>query len=90
MLCYNRIIKGSKKTNREGEKKTMERTIITVKANSYNDFCYKLRSMYIWDVIVKSGGCRYKLYDNISGKIVASYDERKDHGLVYNYNLGRN
>lgn len=45
----------------------MERTIITVKANSYNDFCYKLRSMYIWDVTVKSGGCRYKLYDNISG-----------------------
>ena len=32
----------------------------------------------------------YKLYDNISGEIVASYDERKDHGLVYNYNLGRN
>ena len=25
------------------------------------------------------------LYDNISGEIVASYDERKDHGLVYNY-----
>lgn len=66
------------------------RTIITVKANSYNDFCYKLRSMYIWDVKVKCNGCRYKLYDNISGKIVASYDERKDHGLVYNYNLGRN
>lgn len=63
----------------------MKRTIITVKANSYNDFCYKLRSMYIWDVTVKCAGCRYKLYDNISGKIVASYDERKDHGLVYNY-----
>ena len=63
----------------------MGKTIITVKANSYNDFCYKLRSMYIWDVTVKSGGCRYKYYDNISGKIVASYDERKDHGLVYNY-----
>lgn len=89
MLCYNRIIKGSKKTNREGDK-DMKKTIITVKANSYNDFCYKLRSMYIWDVTVKCAGCRYKLYDNISGKIVASYDERKDHGLVYNYNLGRN
>ena len=41
--------------------------------------------MYICDVTVKSGGCRYKFYDNISLKIVASYDERKDHGLVYNY-----
>lgn len=63
----------------------MKRTIVTVKANSYNDFCYKLRSMYIWDVTVKSAGCRYKLYDNLSRNIVASYDERKDHGLVYNY-----
>ena len=68
----------------------MKRTIITVKANSYNDFCYKLRSMYIFDVIVKSAGCRYKLYDKATGVIVAEYDERKDHGLVYNYNLGRN
>ena len=63
----------------------MKRTIITVNANSYNDFCHKLKSMCIFDVTVKNVGSRYKLYDNISGKIVASYDERKDHGLVYNY-----
>lgn len=83
-MVYSIIIKGNKKTKSEGEQK-MEKTIITVKANSYNDFCYKLRSMYIWDVIVKCAGCRYKFYDNISRNIVASYDERKDHGLVYNY-----
>lgn len=86
MLLYKQVKRD--KTNKEN--RTMKKTIITVKANSYNDFCYKLRSMYIYDVTVKSAGCRYKLYDNISGNIVASYDERKDHGLVYNYGRREN
>lgn len=85
MLLYNQVKREQTKQTEKENRTMMKRIIITVKANSYNDFCYKLRSMYIWDVTVKCGGCRYKLYDNISGKIVASYDERKDHGLVYNY-----
>lgn len=63
----------------------MKRTIIKVKANSYNDFCMKLRSMMVYDVIVKTAGTRNRFYDNITNNIVAEYDERKDHGIVYNY-----
>ena len=67
----------------------MKRTIIKVNTNSYNDFCMKLRNMMIYDVIVRTAGARYKIYDSVTGKIVAEYNERKDYGLVYNYNLGR-
>lgn len=67
----------------------MKRTIIKVNVNSYNDFCMKLRGMMIYDVTVKTAGTRHKIYDNTTEKIVAEYDERKHHGLVYNYNLGR-
>ena len=67
----------------------MKRTIIKVNANSYNDFCMKLRNMMIYNVTVKVAGTRYRILDNITGNIVAEYNERKDHGLVYNYNLGR-
>lgn len=68
----------------------MKRTIIKVKANSFNDFTFKLREMLIWYVDVKCAGTRYRFVDKITGVTVAEYDERKDHGLVYNYNLWRN
>lgn len=61
------------------------RTLITVPANSYNDFCFKISRMMIDVVTVKTGGPRYKIYDG-SENLVATYDERKDHGIVYNYN----
>lgn len=64
-------------------------TIIKVKANSYNDFCMKLRNMMIYDVNVRVGGTRYQMFDRMTGKKVAEYNEKRDHGLVYNYNLGR-
>lgn len=65
----------------------MKRTIMKVGANSYNDFCMKLREMMIYDVTVKTVTTRNRFIDNITGKIVAEYDERKDYGIVYNYHL---
>ena len=67
----------------------MKRTIIKVMTKSFNDFTFKLREMLIWDVTVQVAGMRYRFVDNVTGVVVAMYDERKDHGLVYNYNLGR-
>lgn len=63
----------------------MKRTMVKVNTNSYNDFCMKLRSMMIYDVTVKIAMTRNRFIDNITGKVVAEYDERKDHGIVYNY-----
>ena len=63
----------------------MGRTMIKVNANSYNDFCAKLRNMMVYDVTVKTAMTRNRFIDNITGKVVAEYDERKDYGIVYNY-----
>lgn len=60
--------------------------MIKVNANSYNDFCTKLRNMMIYDITVKTAMTRNRFIDNITGKIVAEYDERKDYGVIYNYN----
>lgn len=62
------------------------RTIIKVEAGTFNFFCSKLRSMMIDVETVKSAGCRSKFWDH-QGNVVATYDERKGHGLVYNYNI---
>lgn len=59
-------------------------THITVKAGSYNDFCYKLRNLFVDVETVKVAGPRSKFYDHF-GNLVATYDERKDHGIVNNY-----
>lgn len=64
----------------------MKRTIVKVNADSFNDFCMKLRSMFVYDVTIKSAMTRYRFYDNITGDVVAEYNERKDYGIVYNYN----
>jgi hypothetical protein len=64
---------------------TNERTIITVPANSYNDFTLKLYRMMVDVNEIKVKKYRYWIYDT-TGELVATYDERKDHGLVYNYN----
>lgn len=63
----------------------MKRTMVKVNANSYNDFCMKLRNMMVYDVTVKTAKTRNRFIDNITGKIVAEYDERKTYGIVYNY-----
>ena len=63
----------------------MKRTIEKVNAGSYNDFCAKLRGMMIYDVTVRVANTRNRFIDNITGNVVAEYDERKDHGIVYNY-----
>lgn len=63
----------------------MGRTMMKVNVNSYNDFCMKLKNMLIYDVTVKTAMTRNRFIDNITGKIVAEYDERKDYGIVYNY-----
>lgn len=63
----------------------MGRTMIKVNAKSYNDFCAKLRNMMVYDVTVKTAMTRNRFIDNITGKVVAEYDERKDYGIVYNY-----
>lgn len=57
---------------------------IKVNANSYNDFTVKLRRMMVDVQTVKTAGGRYKFIDT-TGNVSATYDERKDHGLVYNY-----
>ena len=62
----------------------MKRTIIKVPAGSYNDFCWKLSKMMIDVESTRSAHSRAKFYDH-EGNQVAYYDERKDHGLVYNY-----
>lgn len=61
------------------------KTIIKVKAGTFNIFCSKLESMMIDVEKVKSAGCRSKFWDR-TGNVVAAYDERKGHGIVYNYN----
>lgn len=58
--------------------------IVKLPAKSYNDFCWKLRERMIYDVDIKCAGCRYKFYYK-DGNIAASYDERKDYGLIYDY-----
>ena len=63
----------------------MKRTIVKVNAGSYNDFCAKLRGMMIYDVTVRVAKTRNRFIDNVTGNVVAEYDERKDHGIVYNY-----
>lgn len=63
----------------------MKRTMVKVNANSYNDFCIKLRNMMVYDVTVKTAKTRNRFIDNITGKIVAEYDEKKEYGIVYNY-----
>lgn len=57
----------------------------TLNANSYNDFTCKIRNMMVDVATVKAAGTRYKIYDH-NNNVVATYDERKNHGLVYNYN----
>ena len=64
----------------------MKRTIVKVKANRFNDFCMKLRNMFVYDVTVKSAMTRHRFYDNITGKVVAEYNEKNNYGVVYNYN----
>lgn len=64
----------------------MKRTIVKVNTDSFNDFCMKLRSMFVYDVTIKSAMTRHRFYDNITGDVVAEYNERKDYGIVYNYN----
>lgn len=61
--------------------------IIKVPSKSYNDFCMKLYRMMIDTTIIKSSESRqrYKFYDK-NGNVTAFYDERKDYGIVYNYN----
>lgn len=59
-------------------------TYIKVTANSYNDFTAKLRCMMVDVTEVQTAGTRYRFIDTI-GNVSATYDERKDHGLVYNY-----
>lgn len=60
-------------------------TYITIKANSFNDFTFKISRMMIDTDTVKTAGPRSKFYDH-AGNLVATYDERKGHGLVHNYN----
>lgn len=59
-------------------------TYIKVPANSYNDFTAKLRRMMVDVYTVKAAGTRYRFIDT-AGNVSATYDERKDHGLVYNH-----
>jgi hypothetical protein len=58
--------------------------IIKVPAKSFNDFCWKLRDMYIYDVTVRSASIRYQFIDK-DGYIRAQYFENRDYGTVYDY-----
>ena len=42
--------------------------------------------MFVYDVTVKSAMTRHRFYDNITGKVVAEYNEKNNYGVVYNYN----
>ena len=60
------------------------KTIIKVPANSYNDFTFKLYRMMVEVDRIEGNMIRHNFY-NGNGDIVSTYDERKNHGLVYNY-----
>jgi hypothetical protein len=57
---------------------------IKINAISFNDFTLQLRRMMVDVQIVQVAGNRYKCIDT-TGNVSAIYDERKDHGLVYDY-----